>query len=1066
MTSKDPSHDLAWPVLGMKKFQWPTLLVSLWGLAFLVAPLMAQLEPCGNFEADGKSGYTAADWFLAVRKWPQIGTQPTFPDYDGDGIVTVKDLIIQSNCVPDLSHGLLGTFYGFEDGSPGQNITFPDFSNLGPGVLPTVMQAVPQLERLDGFGGFMDSDMRKQFGATFDGYLFVPETANYTLHIYAVEGLRMYLDGNKVLEVDTNPEHDDVTLPLEYGLHPVYLEFFTDASSSRILLDWSSNGTVIGSTATTIPVNYFYHQSGQPHETSVSELGLVVSPDNGTATSQTSIIIATRPLGARSDLRMWVNGQEKLLIDGFYQQGYSLDPGLNHFEIQVTDGAGRQKTFDHYIYRRENATTSGLAATGYATEWYDSPMPKPEENGLRAFVTATSLGTQLSQNAQGQVNLSGTYLGEGTVLHLEGEIQLDFGGTYTFRISETGGLKINGVLVAGINYSYADQWMPDGDIWLAAGRHHYQLDVSDPWSGPDMDVWYRLNGGPESLIPNSAFTHNQGHYGPVPVLLSHGSGARISSGLVAEYMFKNAKPYEDTAGNRYHLWPDSRPIMRTGGGATFQTGGVLSSEQAGIRMVREAVRNNAFTLEADFMYDAPDTNNWDRRDVVSLTSATWEDLARITVRNDMIAFIIRDEDGQSHTLEVDNAIVPGTRYHVAGRWTGTRMEMSINTVNHVLNESFSLTRWPYLAQVNIGKHFNRVAGPSVSIRTAPVTVLAAAFYNRALTLGEANINRAANISLTPTPGALSPASPVTFPPPGTSAAQLDEAHHILNRMTFGPDVTSLNQILTMGVSNWIAQQLDPESINDDVMEAYMSSGFLRPDFVEADIRAGAIARMTLSKRQLAEVMAWFWENHFSTQSDKVRSANQEWAENQRFHDLALGSFKDLLLASATHFPMTVYLDSDSNVVGAQNENYAREILELHTHGVNNGYTQADIVEAARCFTGWTVDDGLFTFNPGLHDYGEKTLLGITIPAGGGLSDGLTLIDHIVSRPQTADFISWKLCQVFIDDDPPADVVSAASTTFQNTGGDIKQVLQTILNHARFRSDLTYRGNKVRTPWNM
>ena len=121
------------------------------------------------------------------------------------------------------------------------------------------------------------------------------------------------------------------------------------------------------------------------------------------------------------------------------------------------------------------------------------------------------------------------------------------------------------------------------------------------------------------------------------------------------------------------------------------------------------------------------------------------------------------------------------------------------------------------------------------------------------------------------------------------------------------------------------------------------------------------------------------------------------------------------------------------------------------------------MEAARCFTGWSVRDGKFYFDAGRHDYGEKNLLGLTIPAGGGISDGLQLIDHLVQRSQTADFITWKLCQLLVDDDPPADVTAAASATFQATNGDIEQTLMTILNHARFRTDLAYRGNKVKTP---
>jgi uncharacterized protein (DUF1800 family) len=307
-----------------------------------------------------------------------------------------------------------------------------------------------------------------------------------------------------------------------------------------------------------------------------------------------------------------------------------------------------------------------------------------------------------------------------------------------------------------------------------------------------------------------------------------------------------------------------------------------------------------------------------------------------------------------------------------------------------------------------------------------------------------------------------PAAP-TFPPPGTSAAELEEAVHILNRLSFGPTPDAIREVLSVGVDAWIAQQLEPQTIDDGEMEAYLNSGIYIPDRHDGDLRGITLARMALSKRQLLEVMTQFWENHFNTQINKTRLPREELLENQRFRELALGKFVDLLRASAMNYPMTVYLDSASNVVGAPNENYAREILELHSFGVNNGYTQDDIVEAARCFTGWSVRNGASYFNPGQHDYGQKQLLGITIPAGGGFGDGLQLIEHIAASPNTADFIAWKLCQLFIADNPPADVVAAASAAFLASDGDIKQTLQTIFSHSRFRSDLTYRGNKTKTP---
>ena len=130
MKCSDQNHARSW--FSCKLSRNRNLLSALiLGLFLLGGSALAQLEPCGNFEADGQSGYTQSDWFLAIAQWTNVGTQPAVPDYDGDGIVSVLDMTIQANCVPDLSHGLLGTFYGFEDGTSGQNIVFPRFFQSG-----------------------------------------------------------------------------------------------------------------------------------------------------------------------------------------------------------------------------------------------------------------------------------------------------------------------------------------------------------------------------------------------------------------------------------------------------------------------------------------------------------------------------------------------------------------------------------------------------------------------------------------------------------------------------------------------------------------------------------------------------------------------------------------------------------------------------------------------------------------------------------------------------------------------------------------------------------------------
>jgi uncharacterized protein (DUF1800 family) len=150
-----------------------------------------------------------------------------------------------------------------------------------------------------------------------------------------------------------------------------------------------------------------------------------------------------------------------------------------------------------------------------------------------------------------------------------------------------------------------------------------------------------------------------------------------------------------------------------------------------------------------------------------------------------------------------------------------------------------------------------------------------------------------------------------------------------------------------------------------------------------------------------------------------------------------------------------------------NENYARELMELHTLGVDGGYTQQDVTEVARCFTGWTIDqprmDGTYLFRPRAHDPGAKRVLGHTIPAGGGEGDGERVIDILVRHPSTARFIATKLARHFVQDDPPAALVERMAATFRTTGGDIRAVMTTLITSPEFWSREAYRA-KIKTPF--
>jgi uncharacterized protein (DUF1800 family) len=266
-----------------------------------------------------------------------------------------------------------------------------------------------------------------------------------------------------------------------------------------------------------------------------------------------------------------------------------------------------------------------------------------------------------------------------------------------------------------------------------------------------------------------------------------------------------------------------------------------------------------------------------------------------------------------------------------------------------------------------------------------------------------------------------------------------------------------------------------------------------------------LARVEYSDRQLLEVMTDFWENHFYVSGFKLpsRGAIIEW-DRAVIQPSALGQFRDLL-GAVVHSPtMLQYLDNTTNSVSAQyptlteyalaqtngqapvigkrtgsNENFARELLELHTLGVDGGYTQADVINVARAFSGWTHSGGTgpgqnaflgratntpitFVFDPTMHDAGEKVVLGRALAAGRGEQDGEDVLDMLARHPSTARFIARKLAVRFVSDNPPESLVGRAAATFLNTDGDIREVVRTIVTSPEFKSPDVY-GAKVKSP---
>jgi uncharacterized protein (DUF1800 family) len=253
--------------------------------------------------------------------------------------------------------------------------------------------------------------------------------------------------------------------------------------------------------------------------------------------------------------------------------------------------------------------------------------------------------------------------------------------------------------------------------------------------------------------------------------------------------------------------------------------------------------------------------------------------------------------------------------------------------------------------------------------------------------------------------------------------------------------------------------------------------------VAYDLLESKLLRAIESNRQLAEELDDFWFNHFNVYYDKGsdRFLIPDY-EREAIRPHVLGKFRDLLEATAKSPAMLFYLDNfqsvrpdiDANsknrrVKRGLNENYGRELMELHTLGVNGGYTQHDVTEVARCFTGWTIQDprkgGAFFYNDNLHDKGEKVVLGHVIPAGGGIEDGQKVLDILATHPSTAKFISTELAERFVADNPPQSLIDKMSKTFLDTGGDIRQVMKAMLDSKEFWSQGAYRA-KVKTPFEM
>lgn len=287
------------------------------------------------------------------------------------------------------------------------------------------------------------------------------------------------------------------------------------------------------------------------------------------------------------------------------------------------------------------------------------------------------------------------------------------------------------------------------------------------------------------------------------------------------------------------------------------------------------------------------------------------------------------------------------------------------------------------------------------------------------------------------------------------------AHHLLNRITFGSTPGDLAAVEAMGVDAFLAQQLDPTSIDDSALAAMLPG----TPSTRSELQRQALVRMIFSRRQLLEVLTQFWDNHFNTDINKTQVVAYEVAENALFRERAIGRFRDLLEASTKSPAMLIYLDQTASQAARPNENLARELLELHTLGVDGGYTQTDVEQVARALTGWTVQNGQFFFDAGNHDTGQKVVLGQTLPAGRGIEDGEQVLDIVAAHPSTARFLCTKLSRLLVSDTPAGALVDRCAAGYLATGGQIAAAVGLVVRSPEFAAPEAFRAT-VRTPLEM
>jgi len=307
---------------------------------------------------------------------------------------------------------------------------------------------------------------------------------------------------------------------------------------------------------------------------------------------------------------------------------------------------------------------------------------------------------------------------------------------------------------------------------------------------------------------------------------------------------------------------------------------------------------------------------------------------------------------------------------------------------------------------------------------------------------------------------------------------------LVDRVTNGYSSQELNLARQLGYEGYLEYHLAPEQIDDSELDAqlagfgslplsaaqlYAAYGEISPVPL-LELRQARVLRSAFSKRQLFERMVELFTDHFNVYHlAGLCTLFKTVDDREVIRPHALGRFPDMLVASARSAAMSVYLDNYANTVLGAQENYARELMELHTLGVDGGYTEDDVKNVARAFTGWGFESqpgpsfGEFKFTWLLHDQGEKTVLGVQLPAFGGLNDGVQVLTILASHDSTARTVAGKICRWFLGYDVPASIVERVTKVYHATGGDLREMVRSTLRRENLMRVEPWKAPKLKRP---